>query len=106
MEEDHERVVECTTPNFNGLVGVNCFSSKFPALFFSSLSIHFDFLLPFNYTTGSFQLWIPLAAGLPDGCALVSSFICGCNDHNFPLPYLSVFFFLRQKYIFGDLSFY
>jgi len=89
MEEDHERVVECTTPNFNGLVGVNCYWLQF-----FSISTHFDFLLPFNYTTGSFQLWIPLAAGLPDGCALVCSFISCCDDHNFSLPLSSSFLFL------------
>lgn len=40
MEEDHERVVECTTPNFNGLVGSDCFSSKFlHLLFFFKFSV-------------------------------------------------------------------
>ena len=38
MDEDHERVVDCTTPNFNGFVGLPFFTFPF-CLFFRVLLV-------------------------------------------------------------------
>ncbi|XP_027338689.1 transcription elongation factor SPT4 homolog 1 isoform X2 [Abrus precatorius] len=44
MEEDHERVVDCTTPNFNGFVG-----------FYSFISLTFcKILVLLDYVAGKF----------------------------------------------------
>lgn len=52
---------------------------------FESLDTHSVFLLPFDFATGSFQLWIQIGVGLPVGCALVGSIISCYTHYIFPL---------------------
>lgn len=56
MEEDHERVVDCTTPNFNGYVCVNSSSKPSSPLNFSMFILFFFFHLIFqqdHFSNGS-----------------------------------------------------
>ena len=96
------------------LMGLSLSIFYFSKTHFTSEFVHghadFVFLLPFNFATGSFQLWIQLGVGLPVGCVLVCSFFillhspCNCSvpcpgfQFSFPFKYVMVVLLWKLEY--------